>query len=112
QLFVGMVSVVPFLVRLEVAAVRRPCHERGEALAARGLDLARILAELGRDPREPERSVHVLLSRPGDAGARVLVEDAILAHGERLTPRQLADPDVVILRAREVLQRGAEGVGL
>src|SRR3989454_3336035 len=74
--------------------------------------LARVLPELGWNIREPEDPVHLRLGFSGDADARLLVEDAVLAHGEPLAPRQLAEPHVVVLRAREVLEGGAERVGL
>src|SRR5207247_8251022 len=84
----------------------------GRAPVARGLELARVLPELGWNIREPEDPVHLRLGFSGDADARLLVEDAVLAHGEPLAPRQLAEPHVVVLRAREVLESGAERVGL
>src|SRR2546429_10021405 len=105
-------SVGGVRVRVKVAADRRPCHERWQAPVARGLGLARVLPELGWNIREPEDPVHLRLGFSGDADARLLVEDAVLAHGEPLAPRQLAEPHVVVLRAREVLEGGAERVGL
>src|SRR2546429_3770610 len=47
-------SVGGVRVRVKVAADRRPCHERWQAPVARGLELARVLPELGWNIREPE----------------------------------------------------------
>src|SRR2546425_7898526 len=54
-----MVTVGGVRVRVKVAADRRPCHERWQAPVARGLELARVLPELGWNIREPEDPVHL-----------------------------------------------------
>src|SRR2546423_1850640 len=64
-----------------------------------------VRAKRGRDPAEPARGVHVLLGGPGQARARGLVEHAVLAHPQPAPDGDLAHSDVVVLRAREVLER-------
>ena len=94
---------------VEIAADVVELHEGGQPAGLRRLDLARVLAQLGRDPRQPHRGVDLLLGGAGDAPSAGLPEDAVLGDLEALLDGHLPDPDVVLLRAREVLERRAEG---
>src|SRR5262249_59611157 len=61
--------------------------------------------------RQPDRGVDLLLRAPGDAASGGVV-DAVLADLELLPDGQLPQLHVVVLRAGEVLERGAEGLRL
>ena len=89
-------------------------HDQLRQLAAgeRGLELAAALAQLGRDPLQPELGVDLLLGRAAGGLARRVVEDPVLGDVQALAHRRLAHGDVVRLGAREVLQHVAELVGL
>src|SRR4249920_3415022 len=94
-------------VRVQVAP-QLPAHEHiGERALKRRLDLAAILAERGRDPRERELLVDLLLGLGDDELARLRAVQAVLVELETLAHGHLADPDVVGLRAGEVDHRRA-----
>ncbi len=85
--------------------------ELREAAFARGLELAHVLAQLGRDPRVAEALVHALfgLVREDLAGLGVL--DAVLGDRELAADGLLAQRDVVLLRAGEVVEQVAVRLG-
>ncbi len=83
----------------------------GEAPGHRSVDLAPILAQLGRDPLEAERFVDAFLCLAGDFLVAFDAEQAVLVQLEAQADRAVAQGDVVGLRAGEVLQRGAAAVG-
>ena len=60
-----------------------------------GLDLARALAQLGRDPRQPDRREHVLLALSGEPPT-LAIEDAVLAQLDAAVHGARADGDVVL----------------
>ena len=99
-------------VDVEVAADIARLDQPGKLPSERGLDLARVLPKLGRDPREPDRRVHLFLRLAGHALATGIAEDAVLGDLEPLPHGHLADADIVLLGAGEVDERGAEGLGL
>src|SRR5438552_3752593 len=95
-----MVTVGGVRVRVKVAADRRPCHERWQAPVARGLELARVLPELGWNIREPEDPVHLRLGFSGDADARLLADarhaEDLARSSERLEPRDGVHAEPVV----------------
>src|SRR5262252_4602319 len=73
-----------------------------------GLDLARVLAQLRRDPWQVHRGEDRLL---GVSGHPLLAsEHTVLVELQPARLRELADRDVVRLRAREVVERRAEAL--
>src|SRR5205085_8006194 len=71
-------------------------------------ELATVLAQLRRDVRVTEEGVELLLA-PGLEGFPGLDGlDAVLGDRQAAPDRVLAQRDVVVLRAREVLQQVAE----
>ena len=78
----------------------------------RRLELAAALAQLGRDPRQAEPRVDLLLGRAAHRLARLVVEDPVLGDVQPAADRRLAQLHVVRLGAGEVLQHVAELVGL
>ena len=101
-------AVGPVGLRLEVAAEIARLDQARERARARRLDLALVLAQLGRDPGEAEAVVELLLGAARDppraAKEAVFVQLPALLHG------QLAERDVVRLAPREVEERGAEAL--
>ena len=89
----------------------------GSVARARGFDLPGVLANLRRDIGEPERPIHILLGLSRDANlfrapglrlpSRAGLEDAVLAQLHSLLNRDLAEPDVVLLGAGEIVERRA-----
>ena len=71
-----------------------------------------VLAQLGRDPRQAEPLVDLLLGRAAHRLAGLVVEDPVLGDVHAAADRRLAQRDVVARRAGEVLQQVAELVGL
>ena len=110
---------------MQVAAQVLLLDELRQPSGARQLDLALRLAQLGRDPVEPQRAVDLLFSTArndpgvaGDDGARAgpgvsaaLAGQAVLVEGQALVVGDAAQLDVVRLAAGEVEQRRAEGAG-
>ena len=83
----------------------------GRRALARSLELAHVLAQLGRDPGIAEPLVHGLfgLVREDLSGLGVL--DAVLGDRELLADGLLAEGDVVRLGAGEVLEQVAVRLG-
>ncbi len=77
-----------------------------------GVDLAIALAELRRDPRQAERleDLFLVLGAGGD-GLVVDGLEAPLAHAEPAAERAVAHGDVMLLGAREVMEREIELLG-
>ena len=69
------------------------------------LDLAAVLAELGLDVGQADRLIDLLFGAAADAP--LAAEDAVFVDLQALGLANLADRDVVALRAGEVVQRGA-----
>ena len=57
----GVAPIGPVRVRMEIALQVLDRDQDGQRVRERGVDLAVILAELGRDPIHAERGVDVLL---------------------------------------------------
>ena len=91
----------------ELDQLRQPAAAR-----RRRLELAAALAQLGRDPVEPERRVDLLLGRAAQRLAGRVVEDPVLGDVQPAPHRRLAQRHVVRLGAGEVLEHVAELVGL
>ena len=109
----GLLAVRQGRVAVQVA-LRSSSTISSRELAAgeRGLELAAALAQLGRDPLQPELGVDLLLGRAARGLARRVVEDPVLGDVQALAHRGLAQGDVVRLGAGEVLEHVAELVGL
>ena len=67
---------------------------------ARGLELAAVLAQLGRDPLHAEQLVDLLLGRARVRVAALVVGDPVLGHVEAALDRLGAQRLVVPARAR------------
>ena len=105
-------AVAPPGVHLQIPADVFQLNEGGQPSPLGQLDLALILADLRRDPRQPDRGVDLLFGPAGDAAVVLDGEHAILIDLQALLHRFLPQLDVVILAAGKILQRGAEGFGL
>ena len=93
-------------VHVEVADHLAHRGRQGSGLGR--LDLAGILAEDGRDERETERLVDLLLGLAGDDAPSLDLRERVLVQGQPARERALAQLDVVSLRSREVEQRRAD----
>src|SRR4030095_1179308 len=78
---------------------------------ARRDELTAVLAQLRRDERIAEEAVELLLALRGERLARLRVLHPVLRDRELVPHRGLAKRDVVILRAGEVLEEVAVGLG-
>ena len=83
---------------LQVAAQRSRLDQARQAAGLAQLDLAGVLAQLGRDVGEPERGVDLLLGAAGDGA--LAVEDAVLVELVALLDGDAAQRDVVVLASR------------
>ncbi len=83
----------------------------GSDPAARRFDFAAVLAELGLDPVHAQRAVDPFFRLPGDTAVIVGTEQAVFIELEPELHGAVAHADVVRLRAREVLHRGAAALG-
>ena len=84
----------------------------GSVPLQRRLELAAVLAQLGLDVGHPEQRVDLGLGRAavGDPGA--VVEHAVLGDVQAAPDGEVAQRDVVLLGAGQVLEHVAELVGL
>ena len=96
---------------MQVAADVAQLDELRQLAAPRRLQLARVLAQLGRDRLVAEELVDGVLVGALEDVARLDVRDAVLRDREPAPHRVLAHRDVVVLRAREVLEEVAERLG-
>ncbi len=99
--------VRPRAVQVEVAAHVVDVDDVRQRAFARRLDLADAEPHLRRDVRHPERRVDVGLRATGDRASVGEVDDPVLADAQVLAHGELAELDVVLARAREVLQQVA-----
>ena len=76
-----------------------------------GLDLAAVLAQLGRDPGQAKGGVDFCLGGADDLAGAVGAKQGVLGERQALVEGQLAQVHVVILRAGGILQGGAERSG-
>ena len=83
----------------------------GSVPFARSSELAAVLAQLRRDPVVPEEAVDVLLAREVLLLAGLDDGDRVLGDGVAASNGVLAQRDVVVLRAGEVLQQVAVALG-
>src|SRR5262249_39450266 len=97
----------PVRVRVQVTSEVVESNELRKFAVARRHELAAVLAQLARDELVAEESVQLLLAPSRERLARLGVLDAVLRDGELAPNRRLAKRDVVILRAREVLEQVA-----
>ena len=94
-------------VHVQIAADVAADDELGQRVFGGGFELAAVLAQLGRDVVEVERVVDRLFGFGGDDLVVFEAEESVLAEGEAALDGALAQGDVVMLGAGEVLQRGA-----
>ena len=85
--------------------------ERRQLAAPRRLELARVLAQLGRDEVVAEVPVQLLLAPRLHELPRLRVLDAVLRDAQTLPDGRLAERHVVLLRAREMLEQVPVGLG-
>ena len=102
-------AVGPRAVHVQVAADVAEFDQRGQLAGVGPLELPPGLAQLGRKAGQVQRRVDLFLRAAGDLF--LAAEDAVLVdlQPSRLGPA--AEHDVVLLRAGEVLQGGAERLG-
>ena len=98
---------------VQVAAQLLDGDELGQAGTALGggLELASVLTQLGRYVGEAEALVDLGLVRAPMGLARRVVEQAVLGDVQAAPHGHVAQGDVVLLGASEVLQQIAELVG-
>ena len=82
----------------------------GRRPSSGGFDLAAVLAQLGRNPRQAERLVDAGLGLAGDFDFVLDAEQAVFAELQPHADGARADGDVVVLAAGEVLHRRAEAL--
>ena len=80
-------------------------HQRGQLALSRCFELTRVLAQLRRNERIVEPFVQLLLAARGEDFARLDLGDAVLGDREPTAHRVLAQREVVLLRAGEVLEQ-------
>ena len=90
---------------MQVAAQLSRLDEHRQLAPPRCLELARVLTQLRRDVRVAEPLVDLLLVDRGDDLAALDLGDAVLGDRQPTSLDFLAQRDVVILRAGEVLQQ-------
>ena len=83
----------------------------GKAAFLGSFDLACILAQLRRNPRQADRLVHARLGSARDFEIVFHAEQSVLAELQPHPHGASADRDVVILAPGEILHGRAEGVG-
>ncbi len=104
----GVAAVGAVGVHVEVGNQVLLLDQLRQRVVPRQPDLALGFAQLGRNPIQAERAVHLLL---GAARDHCLVpSEAVLVEAHALVDRELAQLDVVLLAAGEVEHRGAEGL--
>ena len=99
--------VRPGRVAVQVAAQVGALDELRQLALARRVELAAVLAQLGRDVRVAEVRVELLLVGSRELLARLGGRDGVLGDGEAAAHGVLAQRDVVVLRAGEVLEQVA-----
>src|SRR5690606_34672736 len=104
----GMSALAPGGVDMEVAPDHVVTDEIGEGSGSGSLKLAPVLPEFRLDPGETEGAVDpgLVLSRDRPAGRKV--DEPVLVQPPVPRDREFAHDDVVLFRAREVLEGGSE----
>ena len=97
----------PRRVAVHLAAEVAELDEPGSVAPPRRLELAAVLAQLGRDEAVAEEGIERLLVPEGMHLSGLDHRDAVLGDREPVALRLLAQRDVVVLRAGEVLQEVA-----
>ena len=92
---------------MQIAGEIADLDERRQAALTRRLELARVLAQLRRDEVVAEMAVDLFLRLGGEHCPSLDSRDAVLGDREATANGILAQRDVVILRAAEVLQQVA-----
>ena len=98
-------------MRVQVAAQVAQLDELRQLAVPRRLELAAVLAQLRRDEVVAEEAVQLLLGARGERLAGLGVLHAVLGDGELAPHGGLAQRDVVVLRAGEVLEQVAVALG-
>ena len=94
----------PVRMYVRVAAHVGQRDELGKATGERGLDLATVLAQLGRDPGQAEALVDLVFGGNRLHLAALHDLEALLREGQAALERHAAQGDVVLLAAGEVDQ--------
>ena len=92
---------------MEITAKVAELDELRQLAVPRRLELAAVLAQLRRDPLVAEEPVHILLRGEGVQLATLHFGDPVLGDRQSTPDGGFAQRDVVIFRAREVLQQVA-----
>ncbi len=100
-----VLAVRPGRVGVEVAAQVAERDEVGQLAGACGGKLAAVLPQLGRDPRVPQELVDLLLGREAVLLAGLDDRHGVLGDREPAPNRLLAQRDVVVLGAGEMLEQ-------
>jgi len=87
------------------------CRSPRQTPFGRGVDLALILAQLGRNPRQVELPVDLFLGCAGHLGLAFELEQAVFVGRVAHLQAARAERDVVLLAAGEVEQRRTVGFG-
>ena len=96
---------------VQVATEIGPLDQMRKVPHSRGLDLAAMLPQFGRDIRESKRFVHVGLGGAGNILAVSNAKQAIFVQFESSPQRDVPHRDVVGLRPREILCGGTRALG-
>ncbi len=97
-------------MHVQIAANIADLHQMRQAALGGGVDLALILAQFRRDPRQPQPLVDFLFRFAREFAFIRRPEKTVLVELEAHADGAIAQGDVVILAASEVLQGGAEAV--
>ena len=97
-------------VHVDVAVEVGEGDELREGVSGGGLEFAAVFAELGRNVVEVEGVVDGFFGFGGDDGVVFEAGEGVLGEGEAALDGALAEGDVVVLGAGEVLKGGAVGL--
>ena len=101
----------PGRVAVHLAAQVSELDERRQLALSGGADLVRALAQLGRDGRVAEERVQLVLARVRHDLPALDLRDPVLRDRQPAPLGVLAQRDVVVLRAREVLEHVSVALG-
>src|SRR5690606_25311133 len=106
HLLEAVVTVRGLGMGVQIATQVGKFHQNRQAVRARRVDLAPVLAQLRRDIRQLHRGKYLFFGFTADP--LIAAEDAVLVDLEAAPLPQAPDGDVVRLVAREVVQRRTE----
>ena len=107
----GVAAITPFAVQVQIAAEVAGLDQLGEAAIEGRVQLPHTGAQFRRDPGQAEAGVERLLIGENFHVAGLDVGDAVLVEGQALAVGEIAQADVVLLAAGEILEHGTDGLG-